>query len=169
MKAIILDASAFIQGYESSKSDMIHYTVPAVKEELRDEVTLLRYESSVASGKLREVQPEPAYAKRLEGVAQEMGEAHKLSQADKQLLSLGLQLMAEGDEPIIVSDDYSVQNMADRLGIGYRGLATRGIKRRLRWSIYCPGCRRTYDLMPEGGVCLVCGTELKRKPIKVEK
>lgn len=44
MKAIILDASAFIQGYESSKSDMIHYTVPAVKEELRDEVTLLRYE-----------------------------------------------------------------------------------------------------------------------------
>ncbi|MCJ7574441.1 hypothetical protein MUO93_09295, partial [Candidatus Bathyarchaeota archaeon] len=79
MKAIILDASAFIQGYESSKSDVIHYTVPAVKEELRDEITLLRYESSVSSGKLREVQPEPAYAKRLEGVAQEMGEAHKLS------------------------------------------------------------------------------------------
>jgi UPF0271 protein len=169
LKAIILDASAFIQGYESSKSDTIHYTVPAVKEELKDEITLLRYESSISSSKLREVQPEPAHVKRLEGVAKEMGEAHKLSHADKQLLSLGLQLMAEGKEPVIVSDDYSVQNMADRLGIGYRGLATRGIKRRLRWSIYCPGCRRTYDLMPEGGVCLVCGTELKRKPTRVGK
>jgi len=166
LKAIILDASAFIQGYDSSEGDVIQCTVPAVREELRDEITLLRYESSVASGKLREVEPEPAYADRIEGVAEEMGEAHKLSGADKQLLSLALQLLAEGDAPFIVSDDYSVQNMADRLGIGYMGLATRGIKRRLRWSIYCPGCRRTYGIMPEGGVCPVCGTALKRRPAR---
>jgi UPF0271 protein len=93
-----------------------------------------------------------------------MGETRVLSKADIQILSLGLQLKAEGKNTIIVSDDYAVQNVADRLRLGYKGLVTQGIKRRYRWITYCPGCRRTFQDPPEDGICLICGTKLKRRP-----
>jgi hypothetical protein len=55
-------------------------------------------------------------------------------------------------------------NMASRLGLRFTSQATRGIKRVLDWSIYCPGCRRGFNLPQEDNVCPLCGTELKRKP-----
>ncbi|MGD2201261.1 MAG: hypothetical protein PVJ38_06505, partial [Candidatus Bathyarchaeota archaeon] len=94
----------------------------------------------------------------------ELGEERALSKADVQVLALGLQLKAAGATPIIVSDDYAVQNVADRLNIEFKGLTTTGIKRRYRWITYCPGCKKTFH-EPEGGnSCPVCGTELKRRP-----
>jgi UPF0271 protein len=83
---------------------------------------------------------------------------------DALLLSLGLQLKSEGLKPVIVTDDYSIQNVSDRLGIGFRALTTHGIKRQFEWTIYCPGCRRTFPAPQPDGVCPVCGTELKRRP-----
>ena len=47
--------------------------------------------------------------------ASKAGDFHKLSEADMQLLSLALQLKAEGYTPKIVTDDYSIQNVAKQL------------------------------------------------------
>jgi UPF0271 protein len=152
-------------GYEASDAGADNYTVPAVRKELaRDGLTTIRLETAMETGKLKVIDPDPRYRKEVESAAAELGELGSLSDTDKELLALALQL--KESDPVIVSDDYSVQNAAERLGIRYRGLATRGIKRRFDWIVYCPGCRRTYDNIGKGDACPVCGTTLRRKPLK---
>lgn len=164
---LVLDTSAFIQGFDTTYSDL--YTVPKVLEEVKNRNALLRLDSSLQTGKLKVIKPENRYLMEVEKIAVKMGEAKALSQTDKELLALGLQLKSENRKPEIVSDDYGVQNMADALNIKHLGLATPGIKRRLTWTIYCPGCRRTYSEPQKEGICPICGTKLQRKPIKKEK
>jgi len=166
-RAILLDTSAFIMGYEASDVDAEHYTVPAVREELRKGTfPRLRLDTALRIGRMRMLSPKNRYVLEVETATAELGETGALSSADRELLALGLQLKAEGKNPIVVSDDYSVQNVADLLGLNYRSLATPGIKRRFDWVVYCPGCRRTFRSPQPGGLCLICGTTLKRKPVK---
>jgi UPF0271 protein len=160
--ALILDSSAFIQGLDPQNEAA--YTVPLVVGELRDGFIAARLRSMESTGRLKVVEPKESYLDIVEDESLRMGESHVLSATDKQVLALGLQLMDMMLEPVIVSDDYSVQNMADALGLGYRGLATPGIKRQFTWTLYCPGCRREYAEPQPDDVCPICGTELKRRP-----
>ena len=154
-------------GYEAGDVDAEQYTVPAVREELWDGgFPKLRLDTALQMRKLRMLSPSAQYVTNVENTAVELGEMAVLSPADKELLALGLQLKAEGKKPIVVSDDYSVQNLADRLGLKHRGLATPGIKRRFEWVVYCPGCRLTFRKPQPGGLCPTCGTKLKRKPVR---
>ena len=162
MYALILDSSAFIQGLDPQNEAA--YTVPLVVGELRDGFIAARLRSMESTGRLKVVEPKESYLDIVEDESLRMGESHVLSATDKQVLALGLQLRDEMLEPVIVSDDYSVQNMADALGLGYRGLATPGIKRQFTWTLYCPGCRREYAEPQPDDVCPICGTELKRRP-----
>lgn len=163
MRQVVLDTSAFIQGYNLSPEDD-YYTVHEVLDEIREELGRMRYEGARSSGRLRETQPDEKWIKEIEAKTTIAGEAHKLSDTDKRLLALCLQLKSLGESPTIVSDDYSVQNMASRLGFKFAAQATRGITRVYEWVIYCPGCRRKFDSPQEDNVCPICGTELKRKP-----
>lgn len=167
---LLLDTSAFIVGYEVVDVDMEHYTVPAVGDELREGAfPRLRYDNAVHSGRLRVVSPDPRFVFEVKNAAAEMGEEGVLSETDVQLLALGLYLRDEGLEPIVVSDDYSVQNIADSMELGFKSLATQGIRRRFEWVTYCPGCHRTFRAPQVENVCPVCGTGLKRKPGKKVK
>lgn len=167
VKAIILDASALIQGYQPvGKHD--HYTVPEVLKEVKDWCAHLKAEGYIESGRIKVESPRSSFVESLENITGRMGESRALSEADKSLLALGLDLEERGFEAIIISDDYSVQNVASKLGLKYTGLATPGIRRRFTWRIYCPGCGRIYENPQEGGKCPVCGTELRRKPIEKE-
>ena len=164
-KAIVLDTSALIMGYETAEVEAEHYTVPSVREEIhRDDIRKLRLDSAINSGRITVRSPDPKYRGETQRVIGEMGESDALSEADAELLALGAQLKGEGWETTVVSDDYSVQNVASELGLGFKGLATQGIKRQFKWETYCPGCRRTFEEPQEDGVCPICGTDLKRRP-----
>ena len=162
MFALILDSSAFIQGLDPQNDAA--YTVPLVVGELRDGFIVARLRSMETTGRLKIVEPKERYLGVVEDESLRIGESHALSATDKQVLALGLQLSDDEMEPVIVSDDYSVQNMADTLGLRHRGLATPGIKRQFMWTLYCPGCRKEYVEPQPDDVCLICGTELKRRP-----
>ena len=163
--ALLLDTSAFIAGYEVSSVKAEHYSIPSVRDELKDgELARLRFDNAARSGRLKVLSPDPRYMDEVRVVGAKMGEEGVLSDTDTQLLALGIKLKADGLEPIVVSDDYSVQNVANRLGLSFRGLSTRGIKREFEWVIYCPGCRRTFHTPQTGNACPVCGTMLKRRP-----
>lgn len=164
-----MDTSAFIAGHGVTEIEGESYSVPAVRDELiEDSIPRIRFENAVRTRRLNIVAPEPVNMEAIRSVLREMGEEGVLSEADTQILALGLQLGSEGYDPIIVSDDYAVQNVADRMGMEFRSLTTWGIKKRYRWTTYCPGCRRTFDGPVEGNVCTTCGTELKRRP-RVER
>jgi rRNA maturation endonuclease Nob1 len=98
--------------------------------------------------------------------ASEVGDSYFLSETDLQLLALAIELKERGLSPLIATDDYSIQNVAKQLGIEFAPLATFGIRRRLEWLRYCPACHKTYPSEYKSSNCEVCGTVLKRKPLR---
>jgi UPF0271 protein len=146
--------------------DFESYSVPEVADELREQTgPSYRLSVSRSSGKLTIRNPT---ATSLEAVAEKaklLGDRIVLSKADTSVLALALDLRSEGKAPVIVSDDYAVQNVAEGISIAYQPLATLGIREKFSWGYYCPACYRRYA---EAGlqVCRVCGTKLKRKPIQ---
>lgn len=146
------------------------YTVPMVQEETsRESMIKFRLKIAIESGKLRSRTPKKEYIKRVEASAKQLGDSFYVSEADSQVLALALQLKEEGYEPIIATDDYSIQNVADQMGIEFSPLSTLGIRFRLRWVRYCPACYRQYPSEYDSDKCKVCGTKLKRKPSEKEK
>jgi UPF0271 protein len=145
-------------------------TVPKVKEEIRaNSMTRMRFKAAVENGKLKVKAPSEEFLKRVKASAITVGDSFFLSETDMQILALALELKAAGYIPQIVTDDYSIQNVAARMEVEFASLATFGISRLLEWVRYCPACHREYPADHASTECAVCGTELKRKPRKTTK
>ena len=166
----VLDTSAFLAGFDPFSLGAEQVTVPKVEEEiLRNSMIKMRFETAVESGKVKVKTPTQEFSDSTKTSASKVGDSFKLSEADMQLLALALELKAEGYTPKIVTDDYSIQNVATQMGIGFLALATFGIKRLLEWIRYCPACHREYPANCKTKECQICGTELKRKPRRTSK
>ncbi len=136
-----------------------------VEEEVkRKNMTLLRFNTATESGRLKILEPSQEFLDQVRVCAASAGDSFYLSLTDMQVLALALEIKARGDIAQIVTDDYSIQNVAMKLGLSFISLATFGIKRVLNWIRYCPACHRTYPANFKATECPICGTELKRKP-----
>lgn len=166
-KVIVLDTSAFLAGFDPASINERQYTVPGVVKELMgDSMFWVRFRTAVESGKVEVKMPSDVFLSRIKASANVAGDVFYLSETDLQILALSLELKAQGHSPFIATDDYSIQNVADQLGIEFASLATFGIRFRLEWIRYCPACRRRYSADHKSNTCEICGTELKRKPLK---
>lgn len=167
MKVLVLDTSAFIAGFDPLTVPEEQYTVPEVRNELVVEsMTLMRFNTAIESGKMTVKHPKDACFQEIKEAAKNAGDLRYLSEADLQVLALALELKGSGYSPLIVTDDYSIQNVANKIGVEFTSLMTFGIKFRFKWILYCPACYRKYPQEHKSTVCEVCGTELKRKPKK---
>jgi UPF0271 protein len=129
----------------------------------------MRFETAIESGKLKVRAPTQEFLDSAKTSASKVGDSFKLSETDMQLLALAIELKSARYNPQIVTDDYSIQNVATQMGIGFLALTTFGIKRLLEWIRYCPACHHEYPSNCKTKECQVCGTELKRKPRRTTK
>ena len=144
----------YLQGYHC-------LTVPKVIEEVKT----LRHRASVEvlleAKTLDVVEVAREYLREVLEVAKKNGDIASLSETDLEVLALALQLKEEGYDPILMTDDYTVQNLASRLKIRYRSVRAKGIEKRIRWRYRCTACGRVYyEFLEE---CTICGHELKRE------
>ena len=151
--ALVLDTSSFIQGFDSSDAGTKLFTTYYVMDEVKDDMAKIRLEYWVRTGKIKITNPEEEILQKVLTASRALGEIQALSETDHSVIA-------------VISDDYSVQNLSDQLGIKHRGLITRGIKKRFQWVTYCPGCYKYFDGPQKEPDCPICGTELKRKPGK---
>ena len=114
LRVLILDTSAIIQGITPT-SLSLSYTTPDVIQEIKVGYTRLKIESLIESKVLKIKAPEEIYNQHIEKISFKMGEKQSLSKTDKSILALALNLKDEKKEPIIISDDYSIQNIASKL------------------------------------------------------
>ena len=167
MTVLVLDTSAFIMGFNPSKSEEA-YSVRAVEEELSEgTMPQLRFRMFGDKGVLTVQQPSLRAERVVEGASSKVGESGYLSKADREVLALAVDLKLDGREPVVVSDDYAIQNIADHLQIKHSSLANYGIVHRFNWIMYCPACLRRYK--PPAKNCAVCGTGLRRKVLSKTK
>lgn len=166
-KVIVLDTSAFIAGFDPFSIGERQYTVPTVAEELSEKSTAYsKFTLAEENGKIEIKTPEQTFLEEVKASATTVGDAFFLSETDQQVLALALELKTQGFFPLIATDDYSIQNVAKQLGIEFTSLVTFGIRRRLEWIRYCPACHKKYPANYKSQVCEICGTKLKRKPLR---
>jgi len=164
---LVLDTSAFIAGFDPLSIIDDVYSVGAVEGELASgSLPWVRFKTAVDNWKLKLKTPKTAFLDRVRESSRDVGDMFFLSDVDLQVLALALELKSTGNEPLIVTDDYSIQNVANQLRLEFAPLMTFGIRFRLHWIRYCPACRRKYPPDYKNRKCENCGTELKRKPLK---
>jgi UPF0271 protein len=146
----VLDTSAIIYLQDFRKFDEI-FIPSLVVEEVKDKVSKMKLEAL----NLKTLEPDEKILKEVELIAKKTGDLEKLSKTDLQVLALAKELKAK-----IVSDDYNIQNVAKRLGIGFLPVSTKGIKEIFFWKKFCPNCKRYFK--SDLGECPICGAKLKR-------
>jgi len=147
----VLDASAFIHDYTT---DDRKATIPLVREELEDEAGY-RFDALEGSG-MRIHIPDPGTVERVERAARDTGDADTLSRTDVRLLGAAFELDAT-----LVTDDYAMQNVAEKLDVAVDVIAQAGIDETREWQFQCQGCGRTFD--DHHDRCTICGSGLERK------
>ena len=166
-KAIIVDTTAFIAGFNVYSVHSEVYSVPEIEKELTGgSISKLRLKMAIEDGRLKLREPGAQALSKARETALEMGDFLYLSEVDMKIIALAVQLKNEGYMPEIITDDYAIQNIARRLNVKYASVITYGIKHQLRWVLYCPACHRKYPPDYKSEICENCGTKLKRKPIK---
>lgn len=117
--------------------------------------------------------PNEIFRKKIVEEVKKQGEFSRLSDADCELLALALEIKTEKKyTPVILTDDYSMQNIAGFLNISFQSLSQKGITKRFKWQSRCRGCGRIVD--SEMKECPVCGSDLvqvvvKKEPVKKQK
>jgi|YelNatPaOPRAMG01_1025707.scaffolds.fasta_scaffold03270_10 UPF0271 protein len=162
-KILILDSSAFFAGFDLSLINFQAYSTPLIIEELPKEGSIaLRVKALQEAGKLNIKKPNEESKRKVCEMAVKVGDKIVLSEADLQLLALAFELKNKGFKPIILTDDYAIQNVAYFLQLDFSSIATFGISKPLKWIIYCPACFKKYN-EEEKTICDICGAKLKRK------
>jgi UPF0271 protein len=129
-------------------------TTPSVVEELRDENARTTLELMNASIE----PPLPGFKNEVISKAGITKDSEELSATDIDILAKALEY-SRREETILITDDFAVQNTALQLGIKVMPAGGRKIKDVLLWEKRCIGCKRRF---PQGDVCQVCGSPLKK-------
>jgi len=169
-KVLVLDTSAFIAGFDPFSVKEEQYIAPMVKEEFfRSSLSLTRLKTAIESGRIKVRSPKKKFLDAVKKAAIDIGDKHILSETDLQILALASNLEADGFDAVIVTDDYSIQNVASQIGIKFASLTTFGIRHLFEWIRYCPACHKRFPKDYQLKNCDVCNTELKRKPTATSK
>jgi len=147
----VLDSSAFINEFHTD-GDIA--TIPAVREELEDE-SAYRFDALEGSGMHLHI-PDGETVERIERAARETGDLGTLSRTDVRLIAAAFELDSR-----LVTDDYAMQNVADRLNVAVEVIDREGIDEQRSWQFQCQGCGREFDEHHDR--CPVCGSDLSRK------
>jgi len=147
----VLDSSAFINEYHT---DAEIATIPLVREELTDE-SAYRFDALEGSGMHLHI-PDGETVERVERAARETGDYDELSRTDIRLVAATFEL-----DGTLVTDDYAMQNVADKLEVDVDVIAQGGIDEQREWHFQCQGCGREFEENHDR--CPICGSDLTRK------
>jgi len=147
----VLDSSAFIHEYHTDESIA---TIPLVREELEDE-SAYRFDALEGSGMHLHI-PDAETVERVERAARETGDLAELSRTDIRLVAAAFEL-----DGTLVTDDYAMQNVAEKLDVRVEVIARDGISEQRDWHFQCAGCGREFEEHHDR--CPICGSDLTRK------
>ena len=147
----VLDSSAFINEFHTD-DDIA--TIPMVREELEDE-SAYRFDALEGSGMYLHI-PDGETVERIERAARETGDLSELSRTDVRLVAAAFELDGQ-----LATDDYAMQNVADRVSVTVEVIDRDGIDEQRSWQFQCQGCGREFD--DHHDRCPICGSSLSRK------
>ena len=160
----VLDASAFINGFEPK--GQFNFTVSLITDEVKDLKSKILLDQVIEEGKIIIKEPKDEFIKELNEIISKSGDDLRLSEADKKLLALALDLKSENENIKVLTDDYSMQNVLRILQIPYDSIITEGIKGVYNWVKTCEGCKKEFDADYPFDDCEICGSKVFKRRIK---
>lgn len=160
----VLDASAFINGFEPK--GQFNFTVSLITDEVKDLKSKILLDQAIEEGKIIIKEPKDEFIKELNETISKSGDDLRLSEADKKLLALALDLKSENENIKVLTDDYSMQNVLRILQIPYDSIITEGIKGVYNWVKTCEGCKKEFDADYPFDDCEICGSKVFKRRIK---
>jgi endoribonuclease Nob1 len=156
----IIDTSAILSGLPLNLGDVLMVTTPKVAAELQPGGRDHRTFELLQSKGLIIQQPSHESIQTINTTAKDIGERDRLSPADIEILALAYEIKNQMNaDVVILSDDYSIQNIASTLSINFQAVSQQGITKKFKWRYRCPGCKKQFD--HEVKTCPICGTQTK--------
>ena len=155
MASRVLDATSFYAGIPFSSQEQ-SFTTPLVLEEIKhikkshDAVQIL-----IDLDRLKIIEPEQENTNFVLEKAKNTGDLPDLSKEDVSVLALCVQLKGE-----LITDDYTVSNVAKHLNLKVIPIMTKGISKVLDRKYICPACNKIFKKISN---CPICGSRLKKK------
>ncbi len=149
----VLDTSVILSGKNIPLSvDM--YISPGVLDEIKEGGRWYRKLQLMLAAGLKVVTPPGIIKGDVEKHAKKTGDYLRLSSTDMEIIALALHLDAT-----ILTDDYSIQNLAKEMDIEYQGISQEEIKEGYTWIYRCKKCGQVYKKEIEE--CHRCGGEIR--------
>jgi len=154
----VLDATSFYSGIPFSSQEQ-SFTTPLVFEEIKH---IKKSHDAVQAlldlGRLKIIEPEQENTNLVLEKAKNTGDFSELSKEDISVIALCVQLNGE-----LVTDDFTVSNVAKHLKLRVIPIMTKGISKVLDSVYICPGCNKVLEKISN---CPICGSKLKKKSAK---
>lgn len=157
--SVILDASAFYAGIPFSGSSRFYTTTKVFDEIKHIRKSFAVLETLLDAGNLRLKDPSADYLRDAKKLARQSGDLVKMSEADLSIVALALEFKAL--DPLIITDDYAIANVAKPAGIKVSFVMSKGVAKVGRWVRYCSACGVVYGFNTRN--CRVCGNKLRAK------
>jgi len=156
----LIDSSAILSGKPLPVDQELCWTVEEIASEFSEGGPSWRMFQYLREKGLSIRQPTEQAKKIIVETMKRLGENLRLSIADQMVLALAVDVSNEKDKkPVLLSDDYSIQNIASVLDISVQSISQKGITKTFKWIRRCRGCGRI--LSPEESVCKICGSTAK--------
>lgn len=165
-KIYILDTSAILSGKPINLYDGEILTTAGVTKEISPSGKDYFLFQVLLEKKLNIHSPSKDSIKKVNNTSLETGDSNRLSDVDKEILALALDVKNEGKKPVIITDDYSIQNMAHTIKIEYIGINQQEITRKFKWIYQCRGCGKKFKENIQ--TCPICGDKTKSTILKKE-
>lgn len=159
MKRIyILDTTALLH-YKRYQGRNV--TVPGAIREIKKEDERVIINGLIEGGLIEILNAPKEYVEYAREKARETGDLIKLSAVDIEIIALSKFLTDQGKNVVVVTDDYSIQNVLNMIGIKYHYIL-RKIRKHIKWKLKCEKCGKIYPPTYKLKTCILCGGSLKR-------
>ena len=159
-KIFILDTSAILSGKPINLDNAIIVTTPGVSKELKPGGRDYQAFQFLIEKGLAINAPSKKSINKVNIVSSETGDKDRLSDADKEILALALDVNKDKEKKaIIITDDYSIQNMVHVLHINFESVSQPGITKKFKWTYQCSGCGKKFKENIK--ICPICGSLTK--------
>lgn len=169
---LVFDSNIFFTGIDFNVFKETIYATSKILDEIKikkyqnkNQNILNKIHFALESKKLIIRDPKNRFIKIIEDKAKITGDLNTLSEADKSLIALALELSkTQKDNVILYTNDYSMENLCSNLKLTFSTFYKKGIQKQIIFEVFCPQCHRTYQAENLYQPCEVCGTKLKRRP-----
>ena len=167
-KIFILDTSAFLSGKPLNFNDVQLITTTNIEKEIkpggRDYQNYIYLKEKCLIFK----KPSKDSLKKIKETLEKTGDIDRLSLFDIEILAIALDENNQKNvEVVLLTDDYSIQNVAIYNKIKFKSLNQDGITKKFKWISRCRGCGKKFK--DNISICPICGSDTKKIVIKTEE